>query len=238
MIKRLSFTLVVALVALLSRSQELPQFTSSDYDGWEYNNPGISLSATNIAGGKIVLYVNSQGYVHTLCSPLFSCQGVDSIEASIMWYTREFNNSSFNLSRTALTMALDDAQGEPIDSITAVPTVLGSTHNLTMRVAVPSGLGMARLRFVSWEANVVSSGAIKRALFTAITGSTSPGDNPQPVVGDVDGDGHRSIADVTRLIDCLLGGDSLNVQAADVDGDGHVSIADVTRLIDMLLGGS
>jgi len=58
------------------------------------------------------------------------------------------------------------------------------------------------------------------------------------VVGDVDGDGDVSIADVTALIDYLLGGDNaaIDADAADVSADGEISIADVTALIDLLLG--
>jgi hypothetical protein len=55
------------------------------------------------------------------------------------------------------------------------------------------------------------------------------------VIGDVDGDGMVSIADVTELIDLLLNGATSTSPAADVDGDGTVSIADVTELIDYLL---
>ena len=54
--------------------------------------------------------------------------------------------------------------------------------------------------------------------------------------GDVDGDGSVTIADVTVLIDLLLGGDNINNEVADVNGDSVVSIKDVTDLIDMLLG--
>ena len=56
-------------------------------------------------------------------------------------------------------------------------------------------------------------------------------------LGDVNMDGDVNIADVTALIDYLLGGDesNINVDAADVNGDSAVNIADVTALIDMLL---
>ena len=54
--------------------------------------------------------------------------------------------------------------------------------------------------------------------------------------GDVNGDGSVTIADVTALIDLLLGGNIINNDAADVNGDAAVSIKDVTDLIDMLLG--
>ena len=52
--------------------------------------------------------------------------------------------------------------------------------------------------------------------------------------GDVDNDGKITIADVTELIDIILGNSQAG-EAADVDADGHVSIADVTTLIDIIL---
>ena len=61
----------------------------------------------------------------------------------------------------------------------------------------------------------------------------------QPLVnpGDVNGDGQLSIADVTMLIDYLLGSEpaSFNDVNADVNHDSGITIADVTMLIDMLL---
>ena len=54
-------------------------------------------------------------------------------------------------------------------------------------------------------------------------------------VGDVNGDGEVSIADVTAVIDMLVSGDT-NHAVADVNGDGEVTIADVTRIIDIILG--
>ena len=58
--------------------------------------------------------------------------------------------------------------------------------------------------------------------------------------GDVDGDGHVAIADVTALIDYLLSGDAtgIDLDAADCSLDGDVTINDVTALIDYLLSGS
>lgn len=57
--------------------------------------------------------------------------------------------------------------------------------------------------------------------------------------GDVNSDGNVNIADVTFLIDYLLGGNSLDIttSTADTNGDGNINIADVTMLIDYLLGG-
>lgn len=57
-------------------------------------------------------------------------------------------------------------------------------------------------------------------------------------LGDVNGDGEVSIADVSALIDYLLSGYEIDMLAADVNEDGEVSISDVSTLIDMLLGDS
>lgn len=63
---------------------------------------------------------------------------------------------------------------------------------------------------------------------------------PQFKVGDVNNDGVVNIADVTSLIDYLLGGNTagINTAAADVDDNQTVNIADVTALIDKLLSGN
>lgn len=55
------------------------------------------------------------------------------------------------------------------------------------------------------------------------------------ILGDVNGDGFVTIADVSALIDYLLGGGDINELAADMNQDGFVTIADVSTLIDYLL---
>ena len=70
--------------------------------------------------------------------------------------------------------------------------------------------------------------------------SNEAGSEPSYKVGDVNKDGSVSIADVTALIDYLLGGDAddIDTDAANVNGDDGISIADVTALIDLLLSGN
>ena len=60
---------------------------------------------------------------------------------------------------------------------------------------------------------------------------------PEYVTGDVDGDGHININDVTGLINILLSGETPSA-GADVDGDGRINIDDVTALINNLLNGN
>ena len=229
--KRTALALIAALLALVTATaQEIPQFTSDNYEGWSYNNPGIALSPSNIAGGKIALYVNQQHLALMLCSPVFPCGGIDSIATQIIWYTPYFNQPDFVLSYTALTLAIDDADGHPVDSVTCVPTTAGtSTHMLSFSVPVPARLDSIRMRFVSWRANSTSCGAIKRALFQAVTSTVEP-----PMSGDIDGDGRLSVGDVTALIAIVLGGGHNNA-AADIDGNGRIDVTDVTLLIQMVL---
>ena len=58
---------------------------------------------------------------------------------------------------------------------------------------------------------------------------------PALQVGDVNGDGEVNIADVTELIDILLGSLPTDITVADIDKDGEVTIGDVTELIDYIL---
>lgn len=230
------FCLLFAMATACAGAQELPQFTSTDYAGWSYNNPGVELNTGNIGSGMVTLYVNHDGLALMLTSTEFSCKGIDSIAASVRWYTKYIHDANFDLSKTALTLAIDDSDGNPIDSVTCVPTTPGtSSHVLEMVLPVPRELATARLRMVSWTGDYLSNGAVRRALFTAIT--TTPQDF---LKGDVDGDGKVNISDVTALIDYLLihNPDGINAQAADVDGDGKVNISDVTALIDYLLLGN
>ena len=67
---------------------------------------------------------------------------------------------------------------------------------------------------------------------------TLTGSGDEPLYGDVNGDGEVSIADVSALIDYLLGlhAEEFDQETADVNRDGEVTIADVSALIDLLLG--
>ena len=61
------------------------------------------------------------------------------------------------------------------------------------------------------------------------------------VVGDINRDGHVSIADVTALVNIILGKDSTEPyqydhDAANVNTDDSISIADVTALVNSILG--
>ena len=58
----------------------------------------------------------------------------------------------------------------------------------------------------------------------------------EPVVGDVNGDGYVTSADVTALYDFLLNNDSSNIVNGDQDNDGNITAGDVTFIYNILLG--
>lgn len=58
----------------------------------------------------------------------------------------------------------------------------------------------------------------------------------QQLIGDVNGDGKVTIADVTALVNIILGKASDIYNAADVNTDTKVTIADVTALVNIILG--
>ena len=64
-------------------------------------------------------------------------------------------------------------------------------------------------------------------------------EKPNILKGDVNGDGTISIADVTTLVNYILGKNTNNepaMEAADVNNDNSISIADVTALVNKILG--
>ena len=219
------------MLTLTIAAQQLPQFAYNSFDGWQYNNPNLPLNEDNIGNGKIALYIDSQGRVLTLTSPDFPCQGIDSIQATIGWHTPNFSTSSFDLDRATLTITIDAPDGTPVDSITLATPKKARNHTLHASMPMPQGLTAARLRFVSWTGDVNSFGAVRSITLTAATSSQQ-----EIVHGDVNGDGHINIGDVTALIDYLLSSSSpINAANADVNGDGSIAISDVTAIIDMLL---
>lgn len=219
------FLLFVLLTAVWATAQELPYFAQNSYDGWIYNNPGVELTSSNIINAKVRLYVDSQGLVITLISPEFSCQGLDSIRADVKWRSGS--------EAIDLTLALDAADGTPLDSATCLPASPSRDQDFVFMIPVPAGLTTARMRFVSWHAQAATSGAVRRAVFTGITGQTH-----EVLPGDIDGNGVLNISDITRLISLVLcGSTDYQPEVADIDGNGSLNITDITRLISMVLTG-
>ena len=58
------------------------------------------------------------------------------------------------------------------------------------------------------------------------------------LMGDVNHDGNITIADVTALVNIILGKDTdkdLDIKATDMNHDGQITVADVTALVNIIL---
>lgn len=216
--------LVIALFTVMLCRAQVPQFSSSEYDGWIYNNPNIALEQNTIINNKIALYVVSNGLVLSLTSPTFACQMGEYIDMEVQWITPQWQNENFLVEWVALTAALLDENGMTVDSVTSIPDPVSRTNHLNMSLTVPRSIQQARLRFVAWKSIVSNCGIIREI-------KTNCGNR-----ADVNGDGEVSIADINAIINVILGLDETPemILKADVNGDGEVNIPDVNKVIEVI----
>lgn len=222
---RQSLFLIVAVLATMLGFAQVPQFSSTEYEGWIYNNPSITLDESSIVNNKIALYVVSNGLVLSLTSPEFSCSRGETIDMEVQWITPQWQNEGFRPDWVALTAALLDETDQTVDSVTYVPVSVSKTNNWKMSMVVSRTLQNARLRFVAWKSIVSNCGMVRRIKATAANRA------------DVNLDGEVTVADVNAIIKVILCvEDSLEMQLrADVNEDGEVNIADVNTVIEIIL---
>ena len=90
--------------------------------------------------------------------------------------------------------------------------------------------------------DITSEGHFLATLNATINGETRSvkikfihGEQVLPVLGDVNGDGNVTAADVTLLYNIMLNNDYTGVVNADQNGDGNVTAGDVTTIYNILL---
>ena len=72
--------------------------------------------------------------------------------------------------------------------------------------------------------------ALGNRISKQVTGS------PTEIMGDVDGDGHVTMADVYAIVDFIMGKNPspFNENMANVNGDDEVNVADVTEAVEII----
>jgi len=217
---------LIALWLVMPVAAQLPQFSSSEFDGWVYSNPNVELNQSNILNKRIYLYVTSTGLPLTLTSPAFSCYAGEVIDMNVTWITDQWKDSGFDVHKVALTAALLNDDGVTVDSVTYNPTSVSKTNYVDLSITVPKGLSKAKLRFAAWKGDVNNSGAVFRIVMTS------------KLKGDVNLDGEVSISDVNAIVDALLGANVADdvLDRADVNDDGEVTILDINTVIDIIIG--
>ena len=118
------------------------------------------------------------------------------------------------------------------------------------RIAVTAGENTVTLEGFTAEESVVylyemsyaqrwSSGI--QVEIPAWDGTDNPGpvgpDPPQGDLGDINGDGKITNADVAILLDGVTEGAVLSAEKADMNGDGQVTNADVSLLLELVTSG-
>lgn len=219
------FSIIAVCLAVFAANAQLPQFSSTSFEDWVYTNPATELNGKNILANKIYLYKTSTGLVLTLSSPSFACFPGQVIDMNVTWITDQWQTSSFNVSKVALTATLIDQNGTPVDSVTYKPTSVSRTNYVDLSLTIPSGMNNATVRFASWKADVNSNGAVREIVMTSL------------IKGDLNRDGEITVADVNILVELVLGGqaDESIMMSADVNGDGEITVADVNSLVNLIL---
>ena len=189
----------------------------------------------NLASVPSLVFVDNDGNV-----VYNSGRDLSSLNGSLM--------SGFAINNSNDMMVINDGDGVlqfyDISWNDSTPTL---TSNGTSFVAdARSGVNAIYQMAFDWGGNLVCAGG-NIGIYSIPTDdnqSTTPAMSSLTVtkgeafiIGDVNCDGRLSIADVTTLIDYLLGGepDPFNRVAADANNDSKISIGDVTEIISLLL---
>ena len=166
-----------------------------------------------------------------------------------------------------ITLEMDEEGNYLFNVGTGYLYAASSTKNQLKTQATPTDNAKATIDIADGEATIVFQGTNTRntmrynpnlgnPIFSCYTEDTTTGYAPQIYrkvansgeggddetdAGDVNKDGSVSIADVTALVNIVLGkiestDDRYDFTAADVNKDGSVTIADVTALVNVVLG--
>ena len=156
-------------------------------------------------------------------------------------------------SKGSIEMAEDYAEG--CDSLSFYAGMFGNDTNARLSVyysidegdtweIVEEGIALGQWQLYAYELKIEHPIRLR----FVCDGSTSKRINiddismthyvEQLLMGDVNGDGVVTIADVTMLVNIILGKTTsgFDTRVADVNGDGVVTIADVTALVNIILG--
>lgn len=171
--------------------------------------------------------------LYGLPGTFFGCTGLTSVEipASVEYLDETFRNCS-NLTNVVIPSTLYDLGSKSFygcDKLMTITCEAVNPPSVSDLESFPESVyNLAKLYVPAPSIPSYASANVWKQFVNIL------GIGEEVIVGDLDGDGRVSIADLSNLIDLLLANDNSNPYA-DVDGDGIMSVADVATLIDMLL---
>ena len=188
--------------------------------------------------------VEDIGWMFALCSSLTSLDvsNFNTSKVKNLWSVffncsslRLLDLTSFNTSAVTLTTTT-------FSGCSNLKTVyVGDGWDMS-KVTTSPGMFTACTSLVGGQGTTYDASHVDKAYAHIDGGPSNPGyfsEKPDFLLGDVNGDGSVTIADVTALVNIILGKDTAgqyNHAAADVNQDTTITIADVTALVNIILG--
>lgn len=204
-----------------------------------------------VSGKRYIIVTDADGKLR-MAQPLASTQKYGYINATDVAaqddvITLDDDKTAFTLTTTAGGCRIQDSYGRYLwqqteystFSVTADEAADATTWTVEAREADGT---FAMKNLSTQKIAQYSSNYSNYACYKTVSGLL-PSLYEEVLMGDVNRDGTLSIADVTALVNIILGktpaGDAASqydLDAADVNFDGAVSIADVTSLVNTILG--
>ena len=223
--KKFFFTLVIMASVFIAQAETvdtIAQFDNTHYDGWVYSKTTVPLSSSNIMQNKINLYGD-----YILTSPLMNSGGVDSISVSVKTHSN-INTSSYNPTQGSPTFTLIDENGNELTSVFYKFEDAQEHRAFSVKMDLCNvEATQFKLQLSCKDATLNSALAIREVIVERLAA---------PVLGDVDGDGTVTSADITVIYNYLLDGDSTSIVNGDQDGDGAITAGDITFIYNLLMG--
>ena len=219
---------VVALLAVLpcaswAGESTLVEFNLSSYDDWYYNRSDVELNAESISHQRVKLFRTSNGIDLTLTSPVFDCNGLDSIAVDVEYVVTQ---GVENYAKLPLTIMFIDEEST-VGTVTQGVEKNSLVNQLSASFTVAASQSKGQIRLMALKADTGSNASVRSVVVTGFSHN---------LTGDVNGDGVVDITDVNALVNAIAAGVSAEINT-DVNGDGVTDITDVNAVINMLLLG-
>ncbi len=217
---------IVSIVTSVA-AEELLTFDRKNYMGWIYTRSDVDLSNENIGSNRITLYHYGDDD-YTLVSPMVETTGLSSIVVKVTGKSiiSEDDENVYSPTKGSPTVELLNENGEVIKSSKHYFTTAEVDRYFEVNFDISDiTANRFKLRLACWDADMNSALAIRKVVVEDCA-----------LLGDVNGDGVVTSADVTALYDYLLNNNTSNLINGDVNGDGDITSADVTAVYNVLLG--
>ena len=216
--------------------------TSSNAPGWGAVNSSVT---TVIFDSSFADYCPT-----TTCRWFYSMSGLQTIEGMSNLNTSEVTNmqAMFNLCSSLTSLDLSSfntakvtSMGMMFNGCSSLQTIYVGEGWSTAAVTSSNYMFRSCSSLVGGKGTAYNSSNPQDKTYAHIDGGASnPGyfsEKQAFLRGDVNGDGKVTIADVTALVNIILGKTTnYNAAVADINGDTKITIADVTALVNIILG--